>query len=199
MALSRLYLVRHGETDWNREGRIQGHRPTALNETGRRQADLLAAFFAPCPLRAVWSSDLPRALETAERIAAPHGLAVVAKEALRERNLAPLEGLMGDEVTAALKDGDFATWYDMPGVEGDEAMLARLLPVLAEARLVEGEAVLATHGGVQKALLYHLLGLPATLRRVFALANGLVIALVPEGEYWRIEGMYGPEVVARVI
>ena len=60
MPITRLYLVRHGETDWNRQNRIQGHTPTSLNETGRAQADLLARFFAACPLTAVWSSDLPR-------------------------------------------------------------------------------------------------------------------------------------------
>lgn len=199
MPLARLYLVRHGETDWNLAGRIQGHRPTSLNETGRRQADRLAQLFSSCPLTAVWSSDLPRAMETAERIAIPHQLPVKIVAALRERDLAPLEGMSGDEVTAALTGGDFSTWYDVPGVESDQAMLARLLPVLEEARLVEGEAVLATHGGVQKALLYHILGIDPARRRAFALGNGLVISLTPEDGSWRVEGLYGLESMVRFI
>lgn len=197
MTVSRLYLVRHGETDWNQAGRIQGHHPTSLNETGRRQAEILARFFAPCPLTAVWSSDLPRAVETAARIAAPHQLTVRTMASLRERDLAPLEGMTGDEVTAALSAGDFSTWYDMPGVESDEAVLARVLPVLAEARKIAGEVVLATHGGVLKTVLYHLLGIPVTNRRAFVLSNGLVVALIPEDENWRVAGLYGLEMMDR--
>ena len=199
MTVSRLYLVRHGETDWNLKDRIQGHRPTSLNDTGRWQAELLARFFAHCPLAAVWSSDLPRALETAERIAAPHGLAVKATVALRERDLAPFEGMTGDEVSATLAINDLTTWYDVPGVEKDEAMLARLLPVLEAARETDGEVALVTHGGVQKTLLYHILGIPAATRRAFALGNGLIIALLPDEKGWRVEGIHGLALVERFL
>ncbi len=138
-------------------------------------------------------------METAERIAAPHGLPVRTLAALRERDLAPLEGMTGDEVDAALASGDFSTWYDVPGVESDQAMLDRLFPVLEEARALDGEVALATHGGVQKALLYHILGIPAVSRRAFVLANGLVVALVPEDAGWRVEGIFGPPVMTRLL
>ncbi|MGE5528735.1 MAG: histidine phosphatase family protein [Patescibacteria group bacterium] len=196
MPSARLHLVRHGETDWNRENRIQGHRPTALNETGRRQAEILARFFAARPVTAIWSSDLPRAFETAERIAAPHGLTIKTTPALRERDLAPLEGLTGDEVAEALSGGDFATWYDVPGVEGDEAVLQRVLPVLLEAREFGDEAVLVSHGGVQKTLLHHIMGIPPETRRAFVLGNGLVLTLAPAGGGWRVEGICGLDVLA---
>ena len=204
MPLARLYAVRHGVTDWNEQGRIQGHTPTSLNESGRAQAGLLARFFAGCPLTAIWSSDLPRARETAERIAGPHGLAVRTLTALRERDLGPFEGMTGDEVEAALKGrepagGDAAAWYDVPGVEGDEALLARLLPVLEEARALRGEAVLVTHGGIQKALLFHILGIPAAVRRGFALGNGLVVSLLPRDGGWRLEGLHGLETIGRFL
>lgn len=199
ISLTRLYLVRHGQTDWNLARRIQGHRPIPLNERGREQAETLARFFASAPLAAVWSSDLPRARETAERIAAPHGLAVRTTSALRERAFGPLEGMAGEEVEAFLAGGSFVTWYDVPGVEDDGSILARALPVLEEAREVKGEAVLVTHGGVQKAVLYHLLGLPPSARRVFALDNGLVVVLRPEEEGWRLEGIYGLDLLERLL
>ncbi|MGE5598200.1 MAG: histidine phosphatase family protein [Bacteroidota bacterium] len=203
MSLVRLYLVRHGVTDWNEQDRVQGHTPTSLNETGRRQADLLGRFFARCPLGAVWASDLPRAYETAEHIAAPHGLAVRRLGSLRERNLGPFEGLTGEEVRAALKGkgrprGDLS-WYEVEGVEQDEEVLARVWPVLEEARGLEGEAVLVTHGGVQKAVLFRILGLPSDARRAFALGNGLVVALVPRDEGWFIEGIFGLEAIGRLL
>ena len=121
------------------ENRIQGHTPTSLNETGRAQADLLARFFAACPLTAVWSSDLPRAEETAARIAAPHGLAVRIVPALRERNMEPFEGMTGDEVNEALKGAgpggrDLTSWYEVPGVEQDESVLARVTRGAARRR-----------------------------------------------------------------
>ena len=204
MSITRLYLVRHGETDWNQQNRIQGHTPTSLNETGRAQAELLGRFFTACPLTAVWSSDLPRAYETAEAIAAPHGLKIRQLAALRERNLGPFEGMTGDEVDEALKGAgpggrDFTSWYEVPGVEQDENVLVRVAPVLEEARGIEGEAVLLTHGGVQKAVLFHVLGIPGTVRRAFALGNGLVIALLPREGSWRVEGIYGLEVIRRFV
>ncbi|MGQ9779993.1 MAG: histidine phosphatase family protein [Bacillota bacterium] len=199
MSLVRLYLVRHGQTDWNLAGRIQGHQPIPLNERGREQAETLARFFARFPLAAVWSSDLPRAQETAERIAAPHGLAVRTTPALRERAFGPLEGMAGEEVGTFLAERNFATWHEIPGVEDDAAILARVLPVLDEAKKIEGEAVLVTHGGVQKAVLYHLLGLPSSARRLFALDNGLVVVLRPEEDAWRLEGLYGLELLERLL
>ena len=197
MSISRLYIVRHGETDWNLIGRVQGHTPTFLNETGRRQAELLSRFFAACPLTEILSSDLPRARETAELIAAPHGLAVRQTEALRERNLGPFEGKMGDEVRAT---ADFTSWYEVYGVEQDEAMLARLLPLLdeAEAEAAAGEVVFVTHGGVQKVLFHHILGIPLERKRGFTLTNGQVIVFRHE-EVWRLEGLYALEMLVRIL
>lgn len=202
MPLTRLYLVRHGVTDWNAEDRVQGHTPTSLNAEGRAQAELLGRFFAGCPLGAVWSSDLPRAVETAEAIAAPHGLTVKPLEALRERNLGPFEGKTGREVEAMLKGRgpggrDLTSWYEVEGVEQDGEVLARVMPVLAEARRIEGEAVLVSHGGVQKAVLFEVLGIPSTARRGFAMGNGQVAALLPLGDGWRVEGLYGMEAIKR--
>jgi broad specificity phosphatase PhoE len=79
-----ILLARHGETDWNRDGRFQGWADPPLNETGRAQARALAEQLRGTPFDAVYASDLRRAHETAEIVAAPHGVPVLADEGLRE-------------------------------------------------------------------------------------------------------------------
>ena len=81
--MTTILLARHGETDWNREGRFQGYADPALNDTGRAQAADLAAELTDVELTAVYSSPLRRAFETAELLAAPHRLTPVPVEALR--------------------------------------------------------------------------------------------------------------------
>src|SRR5271165_3144262 len=97
---ARLWLVRHGETDWNAQGRVQGHTPTELNENGRRQAASLAEMFAGRKFAALWSSDLPRARQTAEAIGSALGLDVQLTVALRERSFGPYEGKTNEEIRA---------------------------------------------------------------------------------------------------
>ena len=92
-----LHFVRHGETDWNREGRVQGQTDVPLSARGREQAEELAASLGERPIGAIWSSDLRRALETAEPLARRLGLEVRVTPALRERNFGVLEGLTDAE------------------------------------------------------------------------------------------------------
>ncbi len=84
--MTTILLVRHGQTDWNLDRRLQGHTDRPLNDRGREQARALAAELASEPLDAVYSSDLVRAHETARIIAAGRGLDVTAMDDLRERN-----------------------------------------------------------------------------------------------------------------
>src|SRR5919206_4482332 len=92
-----LLLVRHGETDWNAEGRLQGHTDRPLNDVGRRQARELAERLAGEGADAIYASDLARAKETAEIVGARLGLPVVIDADLREKNWGTWEGLTGDE------------------------------------------------------------------------------------------------------
>ena len=90
----KLILVRHGETYWNEEGRIQGGASDIeLNDTGLEQAQRLAAFLANEPIVAIFSSPLQRAIATAEVIASHHGLPVEVHEGLAELKVGDLEGI----------------------------------------------------------------------------------------------------------
>ena len=96
----RLILVRHGETEWNAQRRYQGHSDVPLSALGRRQAARAAERLAALKIDAVYTSDLGRALETAEIIAEQRGLEVCAEPRLRELNFGVFEGLTFDEAQA---------------------------------------------------------------------------------------------------
>src|SRR5215471_14440301 len=98
---ARIWLIRHGQTDWNAAGRVQGHTPTDLNEAGRQQAQRLASILAGRSFAAVISSDLPRAAQTAQVIADALKLKVQQTEALRERSFGTYEGATWEEIRAA--------------------------------------------------------------------------------------------------
>ena len=87
-----LYLVRHGETEWNREGRAQGRADVPLNDAGIAQSQALASIFASMNVAAVMSSSSRRAVRTAQAIAAPHSLDVIPEDDLLELNFGGLDG-----------------------------------------------------------------------------------------------------------
>src|SRR5438128_960886 len=95
--MTTLLLVRHGETDWNADGRLQGHTDWPLNEYGRTQAKKLAEQLDGDGVAAIYASDLSRARETAEILGGRLGLAVVVDADLREKNWGTWEGLTSDE------------------------------------------------------------------------------------------------------
>src|SRR5213082_1136682 len=109
--MTEILLVRHGETEWNRESRFQGHADPSLNELGREQAAELAAALAGERLAAVYSSPLRRALETAQIIAAPHRLDAVPVDGLREVDVGSWQGLTRDEVEHRFPQ-QFRRWLD---------------------------------------------------------------------------------------
>lgn len=99
-ALTRLLLARHGETQWNLEHRMQGHRDSPLTDRGRWQAKQLAERLRSAPLAAIYSSDLGRTQATAALLAAPHGLEVRSAPAFREGHFGLYEGATHDELVA---------------------------------------------------------------------------------------------------
>jgi len=111
--LTRVLLVRHGRTSWNHAARYQGHTDVALSEIGRKQAQLLAQRLAKEEIKAVYASDLRRALETAKILAEPHNLAVETLPGLREINFGYWEGLTFAEISEKYKDLA-ERWYSAP-------------------------------------------------------------------------------------
>lgn len=154
--MTTILLARHGETDWNRERRVQGHSDTPLNETGREQARTLAGALARVPLDAVYASDLARARETAEIVAATHGLDVRTDVELRERNFGSWEGLTDVEIHERYGDD----WTQHDG-ESDAEVRNRVLAAVERiAAAHPGEEVLVvSHGGALNSLWHHASGM----------------------------------------
>src|SRR5688572_32975809 len=98
MEATRIIAVRHGETSWNVDARIQGQLDIGLNDTGRWQAKRVGEALATEEISAVYTSDLGRAQETAQSIAEVTGVPVVPEEGLRERSFGMFEGKTFDEI-----------------------------------------------------------------------------------------------------
>jgi broad specificity phosphatase PhoE len=141
--MATILLARHGETDWNREGRWQGWADPPLNETGRAQARELAEELRDVPFDAVYSSDLRRAHETAEIVAEPHGVPVLVDPGLREIDIGSWSGLTHDEIRQRFPDGT------RPDGETHEQHAARVREtVLRIAREnADRRILLVAHGG----------------------------------------------------
>jgi probable phosphoglycerate mutase len=154
-----LYLARHGETDWNAEGRWQGQTDVPLNPLGREQARELAARVRGAGIRAIATSDLLRARQTAEIVAAELGLVVGHVDPdLRERRFGCFEGLTRDEVAARHPEAWAAYVADPgpapPGGESRVDLLGRLVPaVVSVATRLPGPLLVIMHGGSMRALL----------------------------------------------
>ena len=152
-AVTTIFLARHGETDWNRNERFQGHADPPLNAAGREQAHALSEALATQPLRAVYTSPLRRAAETAEVVAASRGLAVEPADGLREVDVGSWEGLTRTDVERRYPE-QFRRWLveQAQGWEDGETyeeMGRRVVGTLLElAERHRDDPILAvTHGG----------------------------------------------------
>jgi broad specificity phosphatase PhoE len=157
-----LLLARHGETDWNRERRFQGHADRPLNDVGRRQASELAELLRVDAIATVYTSPLKRASETACIISTQLGLEPRELEALREIDVGDWEGLTIEEVRARYPEKLEVAWHaGWPNGETHEELGARVLPALLELESLHlGETVLGvTHAGPIRAALAAAAGL----------------------------------------
>jgi probable phosphoglycerate mutase len=157
-----LLLVRHGETDWNAEGRLQGHTDRPLTDFGRRQARQLADELAGEGLEAIYSSDLVRARETAEIVGERLGLPVVLDPDLREKDWGNWEGL-----TAVERDG---VEFVGESTEAHQERILRALRRIAERHPGDGSVLVVTHGG--------------SMRRVQTAALGMAMPVVENCGRW---------------
>ncbi len=156
---TRIIAIRHGETAWNVNARIQGQLDIGLNETGRWQAHRVALALAGEPIQAIYSSDLLRAWDTALSIANATGLAVQTVEGLRERGFGMFEGKTFQEIEAAWPE-EALRWrkrdpdFEPEGGESLVAMRERIIQIThALAAQHPGEQiVMVAHGGVMDVL-----------------------------------------------
>lgn len=183
-----LYLVRHGESAFNAEGRIQGQLDAPLSELGRRQSIALAASFRGAPIDAVYTSPLSRARDTAAPIAAAVGVAPLSDERLLELYAGSFQGLTWPEINARWPDAA-AAWkaqdpdYHLPGRgESRRELMQRALTALEAIREVgHRQVIVVAHGGVLAAGLKALLGIPPQ-RNPFSFYNGSI----SQGE-WQLQ------------
>ena len=147
--MTTLLLVRHGETDWNAEGRLQGQTDRPLSAYGRRQAKELAGELADEEFDAVYSSDLARARETAEIVGERLGLPVVLDPGLREKDWGSWEGLTGAERETVDFVGE--------STERHQERVLRALRRIAE-RHPGGRVLVVTHGGSMRRVQTTVLG-----------------------------------------
>jgi probable phosphoglycerate mutase len=163
MTVKRVILIRPGETDWNRDGRWQGWVAAPLNEHGRRQAESLAKFVRNIGMSALYSSDLRRAVETAELLAERMGFEPIYDARMRERNIGAWQGLTLEEMRAwyseeyqqLLADVDR---FCIPGGESRAAVRARMVEAFDDIlNKNQGETVgILSHTTAIRALLSHL-------------------------------------------
>jgi 2,3-bisphosphoglycerate-dependent phosphoglycerate mutase len=187
---TRILVIRHGETAWNKDARIQGHIDIALNDTGLRQAQRTAEALAEEAIAAVYTSDLQRAVQTAQAIAQRLGLAWQAHTGLRERHFGDCQGMTWaaleteqPSVAEAWRRREPA--FAPPGGESLLALRERVERTLSElaAPHLGQQIVVVAHGGVLDILYRAAARVELQAPRSWALANASINRLLwtPEG------------------
>jgi broad specificity phosphatase PhoE len=165
--MAKLWLVRHGQTNWNVEGRWQGQANPPLNTTGCEQAQALVNELTDVKFEAIYSSDLQRAFETALAVARDKGLPVQVDLRLREINLGAWEGMLGSEIAQKYP----VLWSERennplnshsPGGESVMELAQRIIPVISDisAKYLRGSVLIVSHGLALAVFLCHIHGLP---------------------------------------
>jgi probable phosphoglycerate mutase len=197
--MTEVIIIRHGETHWNTEHRLQGWQDTDLNDVGLEQAHALAQRLAHehhkgnRPIDHVYSSDLKRAFQTAQTVATAVGLEVRVEPGIRERNFGVLEGVkfnkMFDEQPEAA-----AIWQrrqpdeDLPQGESLQTLHNRAIQAVNEmvSRHNEGRIVVVTHGGTMDVLWRHATQTSLETPRVATLANASINRIRVNEKDWQL-------------
>jgi broad specificity phosphatase PhoE len=174
-------LIRHGQSTWNREHRIQGQLDPPLSPEGLRQAELVGERLAGRSFAGFYASDLKRAMETAEAIGALVGLQPEPVPGLREIFLGEWEGLRTEEIAERFPEA-WAAWVEepdwdvVPGGEGAAAFDARVRAALEEiyGRHRQGDVLVVTHGGVIQIALHRIVGTPSRGLFPFKIQNASI-------------------------
>ncbi len=192
--MTKIVLVRHGETFWNLEARIQGHLDSPLTKTGKAQAEALAKHFKSKNFAALYSSDLGRAYETARCISKQNGLSISVKTCLRERNLGILQGHLKAKLeTQFPKEAPYYRNNDpdylIPKGETLRQLSQRSIKCLETiAKKHDGQRILiVTHNGVLVSLLKHTLCIPLEAPRYFVSLNTGISVFSYQNGIWKLE------------
>jgi probable phosphoglycerate mutase len=197
MIQKEILLIRHGETDWNAERRLQGHLDIALNVQGVRQADALGRALRGVELDAVFASDLRRALQTAQAVAGPKGMAVKIDPALRERCYGAFEGLRHADIQLRYPQ-HYAAWQArdadarFPKGEREAETLREFTEraVGAIMRLVATadcrRMAIVTHGGVLECIYRAVNRVSSSAPRDFEIRNASINRMTWDGAVLRI-------------
>lgn len=193
--MTRICFVRHGETDWNVELRMQGHVDIPLNANGQAQAGAVGRCFAGgMHADALYSSDLLRARQTAQPIADALGLPIVPFVALRERNYGHCEGLVMAEIRERFAEDALAMKRRDPdhvplGGESRRQHQERIRACVSELvrRHPAQTLVAVTHGGVLDVVYRLANGLPVEAPRDYPIGNAGINWVSIEGEAWTVE------------
>jgi broad specificity phosphatase PhoE len=160
-----IYLVRHGETEWNKEEIFRGRKDVPLNERGLRQAEMTGRYFGGVAIDRICSSPLSRAVQTAEGIAGATMIPVTRDDAFTDIAFGTWEGLTLDEV-GRRHPVELEVWRSQPhkfrmrGVESLAQVRRRVVAGLKAATEGAGSVVVVTHRVICKVLVLHLLGMP---------------------------------------
>ena len=195
MTKTEMILIRHGETIWNAEGRIQGQGDSPLTERGIAQARAVARRLQEEEFTTLYGSHLGRVIETARHVADVTGHAITIDERLQERHYGLFEGLTYAEAQTQHPD-IFATYqqlrytadYAHPGAESLRQLTERgqvVFQALAERHAGE-RLVIVSHGALIGAMLRHFLGVPIDGKHGFRLANGSLSEVVFADGDWRV-------------
>jgi probable phosphoglycerate mutase len=191
---TRICIIRHGETDWNVEKRIQGHTDIPLNETGRAQALAMAFNAAHQRFRAIYSSDLARARETATVLASREDLEVQLLPQLRERHFGMFQGLTAEEGAARYPTA-YAHYlarnldYDFEGGESLRRFADRVSDGIAWLeRHHSGQTIaVVSHSGVLDVVYRRATGRPLSTPRDFAIPNCALNWFLFDAHGWHLE------------
>lgn len=192
---TRVVLIRHGETAWNRATRIQGHTDIPLSPLGLAQAERLAQSLADEPLAAIYASDLSRARQTAEALARVQRLPVQLDAGLRERAFGRFEGLSWEEIAQAHPE-DAARWrrrdpdFPVGGGESLVAFSARCLDAARRAAAAHPGACIAlvAHGGVLDCLYRAATRVALEAPRSWQLGNATINRLLATSDGFTLVG-----------
>ncbi len=188
------FFVRHGQTDWNVQGKLQGHTDIPLNETGRQQAAALKNLLREINFSACFSSDLQRASETAAIVVSECPLEIVKESRLRDRNYGDFEG-------KSFKDFEDVMLEQCASVENRGEVRKRIEAFLvdkAEQKQHQGNVLIVTHGGFMSSVLALVLNLPFENKAAIGIGNAAYVQMYFSGSEWVVEKTVGitlPEVV----